>query len=490
MKLLMTFFILVSNLAFSNANVIEKAPFEWLVTATLQEKINSDGHLEENDPLVKEIFNSINYDPETDQILKTSNKKTDELSAKLKKYLKTIASSKAARKVDPKYLKYLKEKKRSPIPVTLFRSKKQVEGIYFFNHIHTNISQDNADLKWLKITPKKTFQLVEKFLKRRGAKGVVTFTDHDTDIAFDHISHIKSSHLTPLRGVEWGGRTHMNLIDIKKDWKELSNGRNYEKEESVIKSRSSNGFRVVNHPNRKKPFPYKSWLDADGVEVWNTILENSPFLAFKIDRSNNRDALKQWVESLQTGKQYTAMSGSDFHFTIPCLNERTLIYPVNYIPDTDISKVRENLFKGRLSFVTRPTAPKLSIKAKFNKGVWARMGDELKGNGKLDLEIFGDFSDGNKRIGGACYNVVNSFYKLITFWKKQRWQLRVYNLKGDLVAKRNLNPKRFGRRWNLRAELKLPISGKDLVRVELWSINRGSKSIDLLGATNPIYLNW
>ena len=118
------------------------------------------------------------------------------------------------------------------------------------------------------------------------------------------------------------------------------------------------------------------------------------------------------------------------------------------------------------------------------------MGDELKGNGKLDLEIFGDFSDGNKRIGGACYNVVNSFYKLITFWKKQRWQLRVYNLKGDLVAKRNLNPKRFGRRWNLRAELKLPISGKDLVRVELWSINRGSKSIDLLGATNPIYLNW
>jgi predicted metal-dependent phosphoesterase TrpH len=485
----MTFLLslfLFSNLVYSSEVTINDAPLEWLITNTLQEKIDDHGHLENKDQLVQNIFKNISYNPQSDEIILTSNKNSFNLRENLIDFLNHRTKSNS---VDEVYQAWTKEGQTS-LPVTLYKTNYKQPGFYYFNHIHTKLSQDNENLKFLKYSPTKTFGFIENFLNRRRAVGSVAFTDHDTDKAFDEVSSIDSSRLTPLRGIEWGGATHMCLIDIKEDWDNLANGRKFEKEESIRQSRSSGGFRIVNHPNRKGPFPYTSWLDADGIEVWNTILENSPFLRLNIKRSDNRGALAQWVNALKTGKRYTAVSGSDFHFAIPCFRERTLTYPLNFIPGTETSQTSDYLKQGRNSFITRPDAPKLTLQAKFqNESLWSHMGGDLKGSGMLDVRLYGDFSDTNKRIGGACYNVVNKFYKLFTFWKKRQWEIRFFDIKGEVIAKKYINPKWYNYKKHFKATIRVPVAGMDVIRAELWEVNKKSKSVDLLGATNPIYLN-
>lgn len=477
-------------LAFTTSNIQanSEAPLEWLITSTLQHKVDANGHLEHHDSLVKEIFSAVDYDAVNDELKIGSEKSNLQLRGKLESFLNTQKRIKS-QSVNEDYSSFMKEGKTVSKKVTLYRTTFKNQGTYYFNHVHTNISQDNRDLKFLKITPQKTFSLIESFLKKRRTNGTVAFTDHDTDKAYDVVAGLNKTRLNTLRGVEWGGSTHMCLVGIKKNWDNLPNGRKYAKEESIKQSRSSNGFRIINHPNRKTPFAYTGWGDADGVEVWNTILENSPFLLFKLKRSNNRAAFKQWADSLKLGKKYTAVAGSDFHFTIPCFRDRSLIYPVNFIPDSKNSETKELLHKGRSSFLTRPDAPKLTLRAKFvNQDKWAQMGETINGQGELEVRLFGDFSDTRKRIGGACYKTINSFYKLMTFWKKRRWEIRFYNLAGEVIAKRSLNPKRFGKK-HFKAVVQIPVEKKEIIRAELWSVNKKSKHVDLLGATNPIYLN-
>ena len=476
----------------------EEAPMEWLITATLQQKMAEHEHeygdhdhkgesLEflKEDELVRRIFQNIDYSQTDDEIILTSSQKTNDLRYDLVDFLSTQPLRK---KADPKFQAWLNEG-QAVNQIVLYKTNYAPKGHYYFNHIHTNLSKDNSSMKWFKYSPKETYSLVKTFLKNRRTLGSVTFTDHDTDKAYDDVKDIQNPILKSLRGVEWGGSTHMCLIGIKENWDNLSHGREFAGEESVRQSRSSEGFRIVNHPNRKKPhFSHLSWLDADGVEVWNTILENAPF---NIERSNNRDAFKQWTDSLERGQSYTAMAGSDFHFAIPCLRDRSMMYPANYIPGTDTASTKDSLFKGRVSFVTKPTAPKLILQAKFaGESNWAQMGDKISGNNKLQVELFGDFSDTNKRIGGACYNVVRKFYKWLTFWKKDFWQIRFYNLAGELIAKRDIKPSWYSYKKHFKATLELENLGTDIVRAELWAVNKKNKSIDLLGATNPIYINW
>jgi hypothetical protein len=321
--------------------------------------------------------------------------------------------------------------------------------------------------------------------------GTVAFTDHDTDKSFDLIANLNQATLGTIRGVEWGGKTHMCLVGIKKNWDNLSHGREFQGEESIIQSRSSDGFRIVNHPNRKGVFPHTSWSDADGVEVWNTVLENSPFSRLNIKRNNNRDAFAQWTESLKKGKSHTAVAGSDFHFIIPCLKERPLMYPLNFIPAGDKTKTKQYLKDGRVSFGTRPGAPKLTLRAKLNNtGKVYNMGDKIVGNGNLEVSLYGDFSDANKKIGGVCYRVVNRFYRLFSFWKKSTWEIRFYNLAGGVIAKREINPKWYNYKKHFRAVINLKAKGTEIVRAELWSVNKKSRKVDLIAATNPIYINF
>ena len=43
------------------------------------------------------------------------------------------------------------------------------------------------------------------------------------------------------------------------------------------------------------------------------------------------------------------------------MRDRTMHYPANFIPSDDVTKTKNNLMKGNVSFLTRPTAPKLSL---------------------------------------------------------------------------------------------------------------------------------
>lgn len=485
LKLIGLFSVIFSLSSYASVT-IKDAPMEWLVVETLQHKYNEPLIGQVQDDLLKEISENIEYDIARDELIFKTQKNLVELRKKLIQFLEPKYKK---TKIDEMFAAWEAEK-NTGVTIKLEGTSEKVNGFYYFNHVHTNISQDNSSLKWLKHSPKETYRMLKSFLNRRRARGAVALTDHDSDKAHDSIQSILDPKLYSLRGVEWGGATHMCLVGIKENWSNLPHGREYAGEESVKESRSSEGFRIVNHPNRKNPaFPQLSWLDADGVEVWNTILENAPFY---YKRSNNRDALNQWTDSLQRGQSYTAVAGSDFHFTIPCLQEKTLVYPVNFIPGTDQAKTKDYLFNGRTSFITRSEAPKLTLRARRDsESKWILMGGKLPNAKKIDVELLADFSDTRARLGGFCYNTVRRFYRLFTFWKKEIWEVRFYNLKNEVIGKQIINPKLYNAKKHLKASFSLNLNNAtDVVRAELWAVNKKQKQIDLLGATNPIYINW
>lgn len=480
---------LVSTLTYANVS-IKEAPMEWLIVTTLTEKSHEHEHglFETEDPLVEKIFEQVTYYPQTDELVLSSSKQMNDLRKDLVQFLEREEKN---QKVDEKFLDWRSER-QAPYALQFYRVKAnwKGQGVYYFNHVHTKISQDNASLKWLKYSPAKTFSFIENFLKNRKSDGVVAFCDHDTDRAFDEVASLDQTRLGTLRGIEWGGATHMSLIGIKPNWELLDLGRTFEREESIIKSRSSEGFRIVNHPFRKsKPMEYQNWLDVNGVEVWNTPLEGAPFTIFNIRRSKNRKALAEWAKALSFNKKYTAVSGSDFHFAVPCLRDRTLHYPANFIPTDDKSKVKDYLMEGRNSLVVRPGAPKLTLTAKLPESKVHHMGETLKGEGMVEVNLMGDFSDAYAPLGGLCYNIVNKFYKLFTFWKKRIWEVRFYNRAGEVIAKRTFNPKKYGTYRHFRAQLKIPAATNELVRAEVWQINKRSQQIDLVAMTNPIFID-
>lgn len=486
MKLLFIFIVSLNMLPLSAAS-LEEAPLEWLVAQSLMQKTDEEGHIVE-DKLVKEIFEVTSYDPIKDELKVSNNKRSTKLKLSLQNFLRNSEQRNA---VDPLYTKW-KNEGATPINIRTKKVKLASNGFYFFNHIHTNISQDNDSLKFLKITPEKTIDLVNGFVSKRNTKAVASLTDHDTDRGFDKVSHLANDNVQIKRGIEWGGRTHMCLIDIKKDWELLSKGREFQHQESIIKSRSSEGFRIANHPSKKDDFPHTMWLDVDGVEVWNTIMEDAAFRKIPLKKSNNRKALEQWALSLKAGKRHSAVAGSDFHFTIPCLRDRSLHYPANFFPGGEPENLKELLKKGKSSIVTMPTAPNLNLKASFSdENNWLGMGDNLKGSGELNILLSADFSHTKAKMRSACYNIISGFTKLFTFWKKRKWELRFYNMKNELIAKESLNPKKFGPDNSFVSGFKIniPAGIEELVRAELWSINKKTKSIDLLGMTNPIYIN-
>jgi hypothetical protein len=477
---------------------INNAPLEWLITQTMVEKSKvTASHRDHNhntndkkDLLVSEIFQAVDYNKEADQLIMSSSLKTFKLRERLVDFLQDSYAQ--PKKVSLKYLAWGQENNKNLYNVEFEKNTFVEKGHYVFNHVHTDISQDNQSLKWLKISPEKTLAIVEKFLIKRKTKGVVNFCDHDTDRSFNMVSMLANENIDVLRSIEWGGNTHMSLVGIKPNWYLLNKGRTFSGEESIIQSRSSKGFRIINHPNaRKTPFKYTSWLDADGVEVWNTVLENTPFIPIgKVNPSNNLAALAQWVESLKIGKRHTAMSGTDFHFVIPCLRDHVMMYPANYIPSTKLADAKANLHRGNTSILTTPLAPKLNLRARFsNSSTWSKMGQSLNGHGELIVELTGDLSDTRKRLGSACYNTVRSFYRLLTMWKQRFWEIRFYNLQGDVIAKKIIRPAKLKKDKSFTARIKLPINDKEIVRAELWRINKKLKAVDLIGITNPIYLN-
>jgi hypothetical protein len=486
-KSLGLFLIFLSLPFLSRAATIKDAPLEWLITQTMIE-ISSSPDSKKNDELINDIFKAVQYDAENDDLILLSSKKTFELRSKL---LIFLTDQLKMQKQDPRYQEW-KQEEDSTYSIAISKYSPLSRGHYIFNHVHTNVSQDNQSLKWLKISPEKTFNIINGFLKKRKTKGIVNFCDHDTDRTYDLVSGLANERLIPLRSIEWGGKTHMNLVGIKKDWDLLSRGREFGGEESIIMSRSSEGFRIINHPNARDPiFPYTSWSDADGVEVWTTILENSPFKVLsKLNPANNRDALKQWSDAIASGKRHSAVSGSDFHFIIPCLRDRALFYPANFVPSDHLDQAKQNLHLGNVSILTHPSSPKLSLKAKFETSVkWSGMGESLYGSGDLKVELMADMSDSQTSLKSVCYNTVNTFYKILTFWKKWRWEVRFYNLKGDVIAKKMINPRKYNHKKSFKASFSIPINGPEIIRAELWRINKKSEVVDLLGLTNPIYLN-
>lgn len=484
----------------SKMRLLHNAPLEWLITQTLIEetKISEEQNIHFSlNPLVDEIFSNLKYNENSDEIILQSSLKTNSLRTKLVEYVtKSYKEKLTQTQVDNIYESELESPHKAIADVRMYNYRSTQKGHYFFNHVHTNISQDNQGWYYRKMSPKTTINVIDGFVKARKAMATVALTDHDTDRGYDIAKPLENSRLNLLRGIEWGGDLHMNLIGLKADWDLLSKGREFRGEESVIMSRTSDAFRIINHPNQRDPvFPYTSWLDVNGIEVWNTIVENKPFtLLSKIKASNNRDALGQWVESLKSGTKYTAVSGSDYHFWIPCMRDRSLFYPANYIPNSNLKNTKNDLMSGNVSFLTGPKSPKLDLKMKFeDDDIWYGMGSNIEGSGRVEVELDASFIDASVKLRSACYNIVSRFYRLFDRGRKT-WEVRFYNLTGDVIAKRQFNPNKYGSKTSFKMRFNFDISQdnlkQDIIRAEIWEVNKKNRSVDLKSATNPIYINY
>lgn len=489
MKFLVLVFLIV-QFANASAVTIKDAPMEWLIVQAMQQKIASGQYFNTEDTLMKEIFDVADYDKENDELIVHQGRKSNLLRGKL---INLINSSIDKSKEPDPVFQMWRQEKNPELPIQVNVVKEVPGGFYFFNHVHTIISMDNTWLLPLKMGPSRTFRWIEKFLRKRDARGVVSFTDHNDDRAYDKAKHKRNGTLDLLRGVEWGGSTHMGLIGIKKDWEFVRRGREFKKEESIKVSKSSGGFRILNHPFRgDRTYPHAGWLDVDGIEVWNTILENAPYAKFNVFKKlNNRRALTEWTSALKAGKRYTAVGGTDFHFIIPCLRDRVLHYPANYIQGENISDAKELLLKGQSSFLIGPKVPKLLMAASFEgKQDRSIMGGEMQGIGNLQVELVADFTDTKKKMRSLCYNTIGAFSRLLSGSEKKKiWEMRFYNQAGNLIAKQKIDRRKFSPKKSFKANFTLAITGQELIRAELWSINTEKKTVDLLAATNPIYIN-
>ena len=94
--------IYIALIIFSNFTQVDDrlkdAPLEWLISATVQSKISDHDHDHDHlsDTLLKEIFESVKYDTNNDDLILSSNKKTYELRSKLISYLSQQAQNSKA----------------------------------------------------------------------------------------------------------------------------------------------------------------------------------------------------------------------------------------------------------------------------------------------------------------------------------------------------------------------------------------------------------
>jgi hypothetical protein len=368
---------------------------------------------------------------------------------------------------------------------------------YFFNHVHTNRSLDNKDLKAAKLSPRSTFEQVDAFLKLRGESGFLALTDHNDDRSFDEIQPLMrpGSRVQALRSAEWGLPTHMGLIGLGPNWPLLAEYRQYKGIQMIEASRGAAELRIVNHPDyESREWAPAEWGDADAVEVWNGPFDQRPFYLKKsLSKGHNDLALKQWAETLAEGRRYTAVAGSDWHFDVPCLMDRYLFYPANVVfaasarPDDVVAAVRS----GHLSVLTKPEAPKLHLTAGWEgAGLRVAMGDALPGSGALVVELQADYSDIRVPMRQSCYPLVAGRADAIHPAKDERMVAELFQASRgtEPVARAEL----AGNAQPQSIAFKLEVTGsrKDSVRVELWRENPATGFRELQGLTNPVYLNY
>ncbi|MBT3586595.1 MAG: hypothetical protein HN509_16925 [Halobacteriovoraceae bacterium] len=382
------------------------------------------------------------------------------------------------------------------------RSRKARAGeipfsIYFFNHIHSKYSKDNKELKLLKYSPEKIAKLANKFVKKRKSQGSMTFNDHGHVGAYDDVKDKKYSHMSFLRGVEWGGRSHMNLMGVVDNWNNLPNGRQFAYEEIVQEAASSEAVRIANHPAGEGNYwPIDRWSDLEAIEVWNSVMEERPFKFVKfLPISNNRTALKLWNDDLKLGNKRTALGGTDFHFHIPCATERAMFFPANIIaiPHNEPYNVKKEVKRGNVSIITRPTSPKLFLSASTGSETSYKefgMGGNISGQGIAKIKLVADYSSSRKRLKGLCYNAVGGFFKSLSLFKKETWELRFYNTKSEQPFLKVKLPKKSKTGEVVEFDYPIKAGEKDFVRAELWVVNKKLKLIEHLALTNPVTFNY
>jgi hypothetical protein len=354
-------------------------------------------------------------------------------------------------------------------------------SIYFFNHIHSNDSHDNPSLKWFKKSPMTIFKSALRYLKSDQAEGMIAITDHNSDISYDQLLGSGlldggNPGLTTVRAAEWGLRTHMGLLNLPSNWAPLQEPAKYSGLGQVEAADGTGALRIVNHPGfRGKEWRWQDWGQAEAVEVWNGPIHPPRIAHAYFGKIHNDQTIQQWVESLKAGFRYTAVTGTDFHFKIPFTRSWTyMLFPANLVfaadnsPDTVLSAIRQ----GRVSLQLSPSAPKLYLRAAWagQDQSPAELGGSLNGEGRLQAEVLLEAGAHSKR------NVDDEIW----VYRGLKGDLPVLKIPAHIPSKSADNPLKLC----FSVSVEQPAQ-PDFIRVEL----RGHHGRDLLGLTNPIYLN-
>jgi hypothetical protein len=483
----------------------EKVPTEWLlaqaafiVTEEEHEHKGSNISISASNELAS-IYRELRLDS-TREVFKSTEHEA-KLRNKIILFIRQYTSITPLKKISETndlYKAWLQEPEQKVSKYKWRKLRSAPKSVFFFNHVHTKYSKDNDAMKSFKFSPLKTLKVANGFVKKRNALGSMSFNDHENSNAYSEvIDHVlENPNMTAFRGAEFGGKTHMGLVGIKNDWPKVSDGKKWSHENLMDQARDSLALRIVNHPGQKsKLWTFDRWLDTDGIEVWNSILEERPMRIFKklIKNKNNREAMNQWVKHLEQKGPVTAMSGSDFHFYIPCLIDRGLFYPTNIIPGNNNNPkfIRQQVQKGNVSILTKPTAPKLNLQANWTGDPQrVGMGDNLKGHGKLQIILTADYSDVRTKMRSLCYETIHTFTKIFNAFKKEKMELRFYTMDSKVPFTKVRLPKKKKGAYQVEVSLDISQDEKNYIRAELWQVNKKFEFIEVLGITNPIYLNY
>lgn len=349
----------------------------------------------------------------------------------------------------------------------------------FFNHLHSKVSKDNASLRFLKMTPRKIYELALKHARLRGDLGMIAITDHNDDHGYDSISSFSklSTELTHTRAAEWGRRTHMNLLGLSPEWPLLSRFKEFSFLPQLEAARDVATVRVINHPSYKKlEWPEDQWGDAEAVEVWNSPLDHHPLKFLKrFNKARNSQAMDEWLKALASGRRYTGLAGSDAHFKVPGYTERVYFYPSNRVyaqsqsPESMLGAIRA----GRVSMTLTPEAPAIFLQLTDPSGRVTEMGGTEPGTSpKLLVEAWITPSPLRK---STQEQIEVRAYRLVP--ARKAWKTETARIKGD-------KPVRLA--WDLDTQA----GTRDLVRIEVWQKARDRGPLELVGISNPVYISF
>jgi hypothetical protein len=339
--------------------------------------------------------------------------------------------------------------------------------------------------------------------KKRAKLDFLAITDHDTHFQ-DHPdsittwsdpSYVSSPELVLLYGIEWTDSDgHANIwaphaYDYSAIW---ATNENKDPDTAIALSHQQGALFSYNHPASRDPWALATSLNADCVEIWNSV----------DDYNHNFEAtFKFWDDlSLRFGKRISAVGGSDMH-NLHGVSSSIIKFGRPRVWLLSEARTQQDILHaikaGRVTISATKDTARLEIRADrdLNGSYDTLLGDivSLTFNTEVDFQIT---LDG----GGAVGQVIDVEQEFID------------NINGQLETRKNYSATLEAITDKANSSHDLVVVIKDGLFLNAWLINRRAMVISQriavngsersyyraelygksgrLAVTNPIYFNF